>query len=310
MGALFSGNEILYCTHGFIASGGTGDQTGKLVWNLDDIGPGDWFLALFEDSHDQLSAAIERGAQGCIVHRRSRYPFAPRNATLIAVPDTKVALLELVRYWRYAVRPVVLGVVGSVGRRATIKVLHHLLRYGNFKCHVAFESGLGGSGCAGDVLSMPKGTDVLLFEAGALEKGDVARIAGALSPNIAVMARVQHPLPSPARDAHTAGLYCEILETINQSAVIYDMNLAVQERSRQVLNGLPAIFYSENYDSAPAFSDTEIIDCLSIRMSSLIQEPVTGVELWCAVEAARAIGLSSSRIDAALVLTDVAVEAN
>lgn len=303
MGALFSADEILYSTNGRIAAGGIDDHKGRLVWDLEDIRAGDWFLALAfgeVDTHDYLSMAFEMGAQGCLVNRRTRYSSAPKGRTLISVAETSVALFELVSYWRHVVHPATVGVSGSTGRRATIELIHHLLR-NSFKCHVAYEG--GGFGCASGVLSMPEGTDLLLFEAGAVERGDVARIGSALAPNVAVITRTKHPLPSARRDAHIAALYCEILETVNRfncgSAVVYDENPAVRERCMQLLPGLVATLYSDSGDSVQPFSQTGL-DSLCKQVELVTEQPVMTADLWCAMEAARAIGLSSEQINAAM----------
>ncbi|MBX9770431.1 MAG: hypothetical protein K2X29_03625 [Candidatus Obscuribacterales bacterium] len=304
MGASFTADEILYSTYGRIEAGCIDDQKGHVVWKLEDVGEGDWFLALpaaQEDAHDRLSAAFDLGARGCIVNRRSRYSFAPKDRTLLSVPDTKVALLELVRYWRYAVRPIAVGVAGSTGRRATILLLRHLLQ-DSFQCHIAFESSV--LGWAEDVLLMPQATGVLLFEAAGVERGDVARIGGVLTPDIAVITRIQHPLPSPTRDAHIAALYCEILETVNRyersMAVIYDGTTAVQERCGQLLSGLTATSYSQRTGNTQAFSEGLELESLNKSIEFATGQRVTAAEVWCAIETARAIGLNSGQIEAAV----------
>lgn len=302
MGASFSAEQILDATQGRIAVGFIDDQKGRLVWDLDDVRHGDWFLALssgYHDAHDSLSTAFELGAHGCIVNRRSRYSFAPKDRTLISVLDTKVALLQLMSLWRHEVHPITVGVVGSTGRRATIKLLHHLLQ-GSFKCHIAFDS--GGS-CARDVLLMPESTEVLLFEAGAVERGDVARIGAALNPNVGVIVRTQHPLPSPERDARTAALYCEILETVDRynpgMAVVYDANPAVRELARQLLPGLVSTTYSQTAGRVQELSPPKL-ELLIKSLEIEEEQSVTAAEVWCAVETARALGLSFDQMEAAI----------
>ncbi len=303
MVALFSADEILRLTHGRIAAGGTNDHKGRLVWSLEEIRTGDWFLASVcgsIDTHDYLSIAFEKGAHGCVVNRRSRYSSAPEGRTLISVAETSVALLELVSYWRHAVNPTTVGVAGNMGRRAVIELIRHFLN-DSFKCHVAFDG--GGYGCVSDVLSMPEGTEILLFEAGAVERGDVARIGSALAPDLAVIARTQHPLPSVERDASIAMMYCEILETVNRDncgrAVVYDENLAVRERCKPMLSGLVAALYSDREDTEQEFSPLGL-DSLCEKVELITGQPATSAEVWCAVEAARSIGLSPVQISAAI----------
>jgi UDP-N-acetylmuramyl pentapeptide synthase len=303
MSATFSADEILYSTHGRIAAGGINDQKGRLVWDLEDIRDGDWFVALaagYDDSHDHLQMAFELGAQGCVVNNRTRYSFAPSDGTLISVADTSVALMQLVSYWRHIVRPIAVGVVGSNGRRSIVKLLHQLLK-DSFRCHIALESDR--FGCARDVLSMPEDAQVLLFEAGAVERGDVARIGSALCPDVAVIGRVEHPIPSAERDARIAELYCEILETVDRSkagiAIVYDANPAIAERSKLLLTGLASTSYVQRSNSLQEFSESELDSFIKFAEIATGQ-PVKTAEVWCALEAARAIGLSSQQISSAI----------
>ncbi|MDZ4838360.1 MAG: hypothetical protein SGJ27_31645 [Candidatus Melainabacteria bacterium] len=303
MSATFSADEILYCTHGRIAAGTINDQKGRLVWDLEDVRDGDWFVALASgshDSHDYLHMAFDLGAQGCVVNKRTRYSFAPKNRTLISVADTAVALMQSVSYWRHLVGPIAVGVVASHGRRATVKLLHQLLK-DTFRCHIALESDR--FGCARDVLTMPADAQVLLFEAGAVERGDVARIGAALSPDIAVIGRTQHPIPSVGRNALSAALYCEILETVDLCksgrAIVYDDSPAIAERSELLLMGLASTSYLQKSQSLQEFSESDL-DRFAKFAEIATGQPVKTAEVWCALEAARAIGLSSQQIGAAI----------
>ncbi len=302
MVASFTAEEILYATSSQLKSGRIDGGPGRLVWELDKLEPNDWFVAIPSqelDPHDSLSAALDRGARGCIVNRRCRHASAPKHATLISVPDTKVALLDLVRYWRYKVRPRVVGVTGTSGRRAVIMLLHQLMQ-DKYRTHVAFMDNLGWFSCIEKVLEMPQETELLIFEAGAIERGDVARVGGALDPDLAVVTQIQHPLPSAERDTLTAALYCELLETLPESrqgqlaAVIYDENPAVKMRSEQVLGEVAARKYSScEQDAKQIVSKTELLS-LSQAMKAITGQPLSNADLWCALEAAKLLGLSQS----------------
>ncbi|GEM_PF-572948 len=305
MVAELTAEEILYATNSRLKSGCIDEQPGKIVWNLDELTPGDWFIAIpseRHDPHDDLSLAIERGARGCIVNRRSRYAAAAKDAVLISVPDTRTALLDIVRYWRHRVQPRVVGVTGSNGRRVTMMLLSQLLQ-NNAKTHIAFMENLGWFGCVREVLSMPQGTDVLIFEAGAVARGDIARIGSALDPDLVVLTQIRHPLPSPEREALTAALYCELLETLPEfpneklAAVIYDKNPAMQKRADQVLKDLLASRHSLSGKGIAERLSESALHQLSEAMQSAISEPVSRAEVWCAVEAAKALGMSTSELE-------------
>lgn len=293
MSATFTGDEILYAATGRIVSGGIGNEAGRLVWDLEDIRDGDWFIAMSrgaEDTHDRLSCAFERGARGCIVNKQSRYSFTDKAGTLIAVPDTKVAIRELVNYWRHAVNPKVIVVVASIGRKAIIEILEFLLK-DMYRCHKAFER--GGLSCVSDVLKMPRNTQLLIAEASGAERGDVVKVGSCLGPDIAIIGKTHHPLPSFERTAKTAALHCEILDTIREGgcAVVYDHHLAVKERAKQMLYGLRSVSFSEAPDT-PFVSElrrlTEHIDFGDGQMP-------TEVDVWCAVKGAQSLGFSVAR---------------
>lgn len=318
MSATFTADEILYATSSHLKSGPIDDQKGRIVWSLEDITEGDWFIAIpsqFQDPHDNLGLALEKGARGLIVNRRSRYASAVKGSAIITVPDTRTALLDMVRYWRYCVRPRVVGVTGSTGRRSTMVLLSQLLQ-GNFRTHVAFMGQLGWFGCVKEVLAMPKDTQVLIFEAGAMERGDITRIGGALDPDLAVLTQIRHPLPSPERDAFTASLYCELLETLSDhpkerlAAVIYDENPAVQRRSDEVLADLLGQRYSQSGRGIAQRVTEESLKVLTTAMESTLGLAVSRAELWCAVEAAKALGLSKAALEEILELEAEVVDSD
>lgn len=294
MNARFTGDEILYAACGRVVSGGIASGAGRVVWNLEDIQAGDWFLAMSrgtEDTHDRLSEAFELGALGCIVNKRSRYSFADAGGTLISVPDTKVAILELVRYWRHAVNPKVIVVVGTVGRKAIINMLEVLLK-DTYRCHKAYER--NGLGCLSDVLEMPKDSELLIAEISGLERGDVGKIGSCLAPDLSIIGKTEHPLPSLERNARTAALYCEILDTMRDyegCAVVYDQNPAVAERAKRMLAGLRSVSFVETPD-IPSGSECR---WLKEQVETSTGEVPSDADVWCAVKGAQALGLSLTR---------------
>lgn len=317
MSAIFTAEEILCATGGHLKSGSIDERRGRLTWDIEEVKPGDWFICIpsqFDDPHDRLNLAFDRGALGVIVNRRSRFSSASKDATIISVADTKTSILELARYWRYRVQPKVVGVSGSCGRRVTVALLSRLLE-GTQKTHVAFMNNLGWFSCLEDVLSMPEDTEVLIFEAGGVERGDVSRIGGCLDPDLAVLTRVVHPLPSAERNAFIASLYCEILETLPNcsseklSAVIYDDNSAVQNRIEEVLSAPNVKRRSLSGAGMSGRLSEASLNELSATMESIFAQHVTRAEIWCAIEAASALGVTESEIEELFELQDDSCDA-
>ncbi len=298
MSAKFTGEEILTAAAGKLVCGGfartNGSGAGGLAWNLTELIPGDWFIAMSdgaEDTHDQLADAFDLGARGCICNKQNRYSFTNGTGTLISVADTRVAMLELLSLWRQVVNPKVIAVVGT-GRKTIMNILEFLLK-DTYRCHKAFES--NGLSCIPAVLEMPKETELLIAELSGVERGDIARIGACLSPDIAVIAKTQHPLPSPERDAKIAALHCEILDTIRDHdgacAVVYDQNRAVKERSKRMLGGLRSVLFSQS----PELLDRRELHWLKNTIDANDGHEPSEVDLWCAVKAAQALGLSLAR---------------
>lgn len=98
MSVKFTAEAIINATGGRLVSGEISELSGSICADLNQLQAGQWFVALPSaqtDGHDQLEDALARGALGCVVVDRRRYPFAPPGATLIAVPSS----LKLITNW-------------------------------------------------------------------------------------------------------------------------------------------------------------------------------------------------------------------
>jgi len=304
MSASFNAEEILSATtHSVLESGSIDHQAGRIACEIEVINRGDWFIALpsdFYDPHNHLNIALEKGARGLIVER-NRANIETSNCPVISVPDTRAALLELVRDWINLVRPGVVGVTGTSGRRATMLLLNQLVRE-RYKTHLAFMRDLSWAGCAREVLTMPVDAQLLIFEAGGVERGDIARIGKTMQPDLAVLTSIRHPIPSPERDFLTATMYCELLETLcsepkeRLAAVIFDQSQAVQRRTSEVIGG----FVSKRFSRGEASIAHRIPEQSIANLNDALNElgiTASRADLWCAVEAARALGISTADLE-------------
>ncbi len=303
MSATFSTTEIVLITNGELRSSLTNQAKGKITWDAELVEPGDWFIVIpshFEDPQENSKLALSKGAQGLIINRRERIPKEICDTTVISVADTKTALLNLVRAWRYKINPKVVGVSGSFGRRVTMVLLRELLK-SRYNTHLAFMSNLGWYGCLSEVLMMPAETDLLIFEAGAIERGDVTRIGGTLDPDLAIVTPIKNPLPS--RDSFGSALYCELLETLKEnsgneiSAVVYDDSPAVRTRLDFVFSDLNMKRYSLAEKNLEEKLSNESIEELSEAMRSAIDQSCNRSEIWCAIEGAKALGITEATLE-------------
>lgn len=308
MTALYTLEEILDATHGCLVLRGGGQyaEGGRLTWILDEVGPGDWFVAMSyggEDSHDYIESAFARGARGCIVEgSRASVAGLDRTKSIISVADTKIALWQLASFWRRRVAPHVVAVTGSIGRKETIAFLEFLVRK-QFRCHVAIDS--GALGALPELFSMKADTELLIVEASGVDRGEVARTASFTQPDLAVITAAQHPLPSPERNSRAAALYCEILEAFSidslespvfeKLAVVNDRNPVLRERAEAIVCGNS--LQGKNADLA-WLSEANGVSALAEQVE---------ISAWCAVTAAACLGLSTKEIPH--ILSEVIVKA-
>ncbi len=305
MTAKFSTQDIVEVINGIILSGRSNKVVGRIVWKLEDIQPGDWFIAMssnYHDGHDDLNDAVLRGACGCIVNRRANYAFASKdsNTILISVADTKIALLDLMRAWRFKVNPKVIGVSGGSGRQSTMVLIHEFLKE-KYRIHLAFMNSISWIGCIEEVLAMPEETELLIFEAGGIERGDVSRISGSLDPQLAVLTRLNKELTVFKRDVFQAAVYCEILEAIDNSndngyAVIYDASPLVTARVKDLQCNYQTSLFSQTSLLGLNWLKSIEIESISAAMQDAIGCTVTQGDLWCAIETVKALGLTHTKI--------------
>lgn len=96
-------DELLDILDGRLAVGLMSDRVGPVVTDTRGDIENAWFLCLPGerfDGHDFIGEAFSSGALGCIVNERPSYPIAGTSFPLVAVADTREALVKLARNWR------------------------------------------------------------------------------------------------------------------------------------------------------------------------------------------------------------------
>lgn len=91
-----------------------------------DVRAGDLFIALRGerfDAHDFVAQALAAGAVGAVVAA----DFSLPNASLIAVPDTRLALGALAAYWRQQFELPVVAITGSNGKTSVKEMLKSIV---------------------------------------------------------------------------------------------------------------------------------------------------------------------------------------
>jgi len=155
------------------------------------VGPGQLFFAVKGerlDGHDFVDSALERGAIAAVV-RRDQLKRYPRQARLLAVEDTLVALQTLAMAVRKLWGKPLIGITGSMGKTTTKEAVAHVLsaRFrvlkseGNFNNHYGLPLML---------LKLEPEHDVAVIEMGMSHAGEIRALAKIARPEIGVVTNV------------------------------------------------------------------------------------------------------------------------
>ena len=153
------------------------------------VRPGDLFAALPGQNRrgsDFIPAALAAGAAAVLTDVLPEVP--PTDCAVILVPDVAAALLKWAAYRRRMTGAYVIGVSGSTGKTTAKEGLCHLLKTvgtvdgtkGNYNSTVGMPL---------SVLSFAE-TDYWIVEIGVNHPGEMAPMAGALAPDMAVLTGV------------------------------------------------------------------------------------------------------------------------
>ncbi len=305
MTAKFSCQDVLSITNGRLVIDSGQNVCGRITWKLEEVKAGDWFISIgsgFYDIKPDVKKAIENGACGLIVGDQVDFTILPNDiqSCVIAVKDVKASLIDLMTAWRSKVNPKVIAVTGGSGRRSTMVLLHEFLKE-NSRIHLAFMKNLSWFGCISSILDMPIDTEVLVFEAGAIETGDVARISKPLKPQIGVITRLQEEIAVLRREVSQVALYCEVIETIDKSdnnacIVINDEFESTAAYLREISIDYKTRLFSKASSADLKWLRENDIEAISEAMMDAIGSKVKFGDLWCAIEAAKAFGLTQGKI--------------
>jgi len=157
------------------------------------LAPGDLFVALAGerfDGHDFVPAAFERGAAAALVAADRADALA---GPLIAVPDTRAALMTLAAHWRARFGIPVVVVVGSNGKTTVKEMLASILRTHLGAAHVlATEGNLNNAvGLPLTLLRLADGHRAAVIELGMNHRGETTELAAVAQPTVALINNAQ-----------------------------------------------------------------------------------------------------------------------
>jgi UDP-N-acetylmuramoyl-tripeptide--D-alanyl-D-alanine ligase len=148
---------------------------------------GELFVALHgenHDAHDYLGQALDAGARGAVVHRMPAN--APAELRYYQVADTLDALGRLGRARRRQLDARVCAVAGSNGKTTTKDMLRAVLSPA-YRVHATQGNLNNLIGAPITLLRAPADTEVIVAEIGTNTPGELARLAGIVEPDAAVI---------------------------------------------------------------------------------------------------------------------------
>jgi len=300
----FTADEIIAATDGLVISGNVEGEHGSLCSDIDDLEPGQWYIALPEpqrDGHDLLREAKAKGALGSIVVQRRRYPFAQPGSLMIGVDSTLQAYYQLARYALKRIGPRVVAVTGSSGKSTTRDMLKSILSV-RYKVHASVSNKPDARNLARTILCMPEDTEVLVVEIAQRGRGQISWLGSIISPDVAIITNIgQAHLDTLGSMENVARAKCEILETLNVEsgvAILGDKNHHLVSRARLVLDGAPMHIFEESVIDEIAVAPEHTIFASGQNTHFELRSHGSAYlrDAWCAITCAREFGMSEHQI--------------
>ncbi|MHB1169365.1 MAG: UDP-N-acetylmuramoyl-tripeptide--D-alanyl-D-alanine ligase [Longimicrobiales bacterium] len=139
------------------------------------------------DAHDYLAQAEQAGATAAVVHRVP--DDAPATLHYYVVEDTLRALGRLGRFHRRRMGWTVVAVAGANGKTTTKDLLRAALSP-KYRVHATTGNLNNLVGAPLTLLAAPDSTEVVVSEIGTNMPGEVARLAGIVEPDVAVITSI------------------------------------------------------------------------------------------------------------------------
>ncbi|RKQ37397.1 UDP-N-acetylmuramoyl-tripeptide--D-alanyl-D-alanine ligase [Oceanobacillus halophilus] len=142
------------------------------------------------DGHQFVMQALEQGAVAVLWEKERTLPSSiPNDFPVFFVEDTLDALQKLASYYREMVNPIVIGITGSNGKTTTKDLVASVVKSsfvthytnGNFNNHIGMPL---------TILSMERGTEVLILEMGMSGFGEIDLLSKIAKPDYAIITNI------------------------------------------------------------------------------------------------------------------------
>ena len=144
------------------------------------------------DGHDYLQSAADKGCIAAVVDIARSYPqslLERFTAGVIAVQDTRQALLDFAAYYRKILPATVVAVTGSNGKTTVKSMINHILskRLIGTSSPKSYNNEIG---VPLTITSASAGDDYVICEVGTNAPGEIRTLARAIKPNIGVITNI------------------------------------------------------------------------------------------------------------------------
>ena len=186
----FTVDEILEATGAELIRSINSTETYSISTDSRNIKENQFYLPLKGEKFDGaafIDSALSNGAKGIFVSDKA---LADKNCDFIfLVEDTKIAYLELARFYKRKVNPVTIAVTGSSGKTTTKEMMFSVVSTA-FKSHKSILNHNNEIGLCQTLLSMPEDTRVLVVEMGMRGLGEIELLSEFAEPDIAIISNV------------------------------------------------------------------------------------------------------------------------
>lgn len=179
------------------------DMPKNAVFSVDSrlINAGEIYIALQgarHDGHDFIADVIAKGAAGIIIEQKKKDCLnrldkkSIENISVILVPNTLQALIELATAWRQHFNYPVFAITGSVGKTSTKEQLSCIVAASGKKYLSSYGNQNTLIGISLNILKMRPEHEVAIFEMGINKRGEMANMVSILKPTNAVITVIGH----------------------------------------------------------------------------------------------------------------------
>jgi len=150
------------------------------------------------DGHDFISQALHAGASGFMLSLSKKaellqtYKKEFENKTILFVPDTYQALIDMASAWRSQFTYPVVAITGSVGKTTTKEMVRNILKLTDRKYIVSSGNQNTLIGVSMNILKMRHDHQAAVFELGIANRGSMKKLVELLRPTYSLITAIGH----------------------------------------------------------------------------------------------------------------------